>query len=54
MGLGSDAAPETAFPMADAATAETMSRHHAATARARAPLPLVLSLSGLGLRLRCP
>mgnify|MGYP006275458939 CR=1 FL=1 len=54
MALGSDAAPETAFTMADAATAETMIRHRAATACARAPLPLGLSLSGLGLRLRCP
>jgi hypothetical protein len=54
MALGSDAAPETASTMADAATAETMIRRREAAACRRAPLPLVLSLSGLGLRLRCP
>jgi hypothetical protein len=52
--FGSDAAPETAQPMADDVTAEPMNRRRGATAPARSSLPLALSLSGLGLRLRSP
>jgi hypothetical protein len=50
MALGSDAALETAHPMADD-IAETMTRRSPADGAAR---PLLASLSGLGLRLRCP
>jgi len=51
---GSDAAPESAFPMADAETAEPMFRRRAASTVARSPLTLVPSLSGRGLRLMSP
>jgi len=52
--FGSDAAPETAFPMADADTAETMSRRREVVAPAPSSLSRLPLLSGLGLRLRCP